>query len=131
MPDSFTDKGNSMKRNTYAPSQMALAAGLAACGIAFSVGAADLGEIKIGVDQDVAARTNMPPRTDGGTLGVSFDQDVANRTNMGRQPGDVGTVTTAPDMALRERTNMGGVALQPQEPPKAAVAPPATPTKTQ
>jgi hypothetical protein len=34
-------------------------------------------------------------------------------------------------MALRERTNMGGVALQPQEPPKAAVAPPATPTKTQ
>ena len=121
-----------MKRNLFTPSRFALAAGLAACAVAFGAAAEDLSQIKIGVDKDVAARTNMPPRTDGGTLGVSFDQDVANRTNMGRDPGDVGTITTAPDMALRERTNMGGVALQPaKEPPKAAIAPPQAPTKTQ
>ena len=122
-----------MKRNLLTPSRFALAAGLAACAVAFGAAAEDLSQVKIGFDKDVAARTNMP-RGEGatGTLGVSFDQDVANRTNMGRQSGDAGTVGTAPDMALRERTNMGGVALQPAtEPPKAAVAPAHTPTKTQ
>ena len=62
---------------------------------------------------------------------LRFDQDVANRTNMGRQPGDVSSVTTAPDTALRARTNMGGIALQPPPPAKAAAAPNLAPANTQ
>ena len=84
---------------------------------------ADLNEVRVTFDQDIAARTNMQ-RTPGDTsvLGVTFDQDVAKRTNMPREPADVGTVTVVPDMAIRERTNMGGVARQAPEPTAPATA---------
>jgi hypothetical protein len=88
---------------------------------------ADLNDVTVTYDQDIAARTNMG-RTpeDESKLGVTFDQDVAKRTNMQREPTDVGTVTVTPDMAIRERTNMGGVARKTQEPP----VEPATATAT-
>ncbi len=63
------------------------------------------------------------PADDSSELKVSHDQALADRTNMGRKPGDVGGVTTAPDYGLRARTNMGGIAKQGAEPPVTAAAP--------
>jgi hypothetical protein len=81
--------------------------------------AADLGNVTITHDQDVAARTNMQrSSTDTSTLGVTFDAGVAQRTNMQRQPGDVAPVKVIKDSAVMERTNMGDIArTKPAEPP--------------
>ena len=80
--------------------------------------AADLGNVTITHDQDVAARTNMQRSpTDTSVLGVTYDADVAQRTNMQRQPGDVAPVKVIKDTAVIERTNMGDSArIKPAEP---------------
>ena len=81
--------------------------------------AADLRNVTITHDQDVAARTNMPrSTTDTGILGVTFDADVAQRTNMQRQPGDVAPVKVIQDTAVIERTNMGDSARAKSAPSK-------------
>jgi hypothetical protein len=86
-------------------------AGLLAAVLAGAAAAADVNEVRVTHDPDIAARTNMGRNpTDTGVLGVTFDKDVAARTNMQRDPGDVGAVGLSPDMAVRERTNMGGIA---------------------
>ena len=81
--------------------------------------AEDLGQVKVGYDKDVAARTNMPPRDgDPGNLTVTFDPAVAERTNMQRPPEPPKPVTVSRDQAVQQRTNMLG--LQPQTPPQQA-----------
>jgi hypothetical protein len=80
--------------------------------------AEDLGQVKVGYDKDVAARTNMPPRegTDPGNLNVTFDPAVAERTNMQRPAETPKPVGIARDQAVLERTNMTG--SQPQSGPQ-------------
>ena len=80
--------------------------------------AADLGNVTITHDQEVAARTNMQGSpTETSVLGVTFDADTAKRTNMQRQPGDVAPVKVIKDTAVMERTNMGDSArIKPAEP---------------
>ena len=59
--------------------------------------AADLNEVRITFDKDVAARTNMQREPgDSSVLGVTFDQDISKRTNMQREASDVGTVNVSP-----------------------------------
>ncbi len=72
--------------------------------------AEDLGQVKIGHDKDVAARTNMPSRdgTKPADLTVTFDQAVAERTNMKRPPEPAKPVGIARDQQVQERTNMLG-----------------------
>jgi len=84
--------------------------------------AEDLGQVKVGYDKDVAARTNMPARdgTDPGNLTVTFDPAVAERTNMQRPAEAPKPVTISRDQAVQERTNMLGA--QPQTPPQQAAA---------
>ena len=108
-------------RSAFHTGKRALIVGaVTAAAISGSGYAADLNEVRVTFDQDVAARTNMQ-RTPGDTsaLGVTFDQDVAKRTNMQRDATDVGTVTVVPDMAIRQRTNMGGIALESPAQPNA------------
>ena len=80
--------------------------------------AEDLGQVKVGYDKDVAARTNMPSRegTDPGSLNVTFDPAVAERTNMQRPAETPKPVGIARDQAVLERTNMTG--SQPQSAPQ-------------
>jgi len=89
--------------------------------------AADLGNVTITHDQDVAARTNMQrSSTETSTLGVTFDADVAQRTNMQRQPGDVAPVKVIKDTAVMERTNVGDMArTKPAQPSvQTSISPP-------
>ncbi len=80
--------------------------------------AEDLGQVKVGYDKDLAARTNMPSRegTDPGSLTVTFDPAVAERTNMQRPVEAPKPVTISRDQAVLERTNMLG--SQPQAAPQ-------------
>ena len=82
----------------------AAALGVASAGLL----AEDLGQVKVGYDKDVAARTNMPSRegTDPGQLTVTHDQAVADRTNMPRTAEPPKPVGIARDQAVLERTNM-------------------------
>ena len=103
----------SMKRRVTMAGSLLLAL---STGSAF---AADLGNVTVVHDQDVAARTNMPRSTnDTGVLGVTFDADVAQRTNMQRQPGDVAPLKVIQDTAVMERTNMGDSARKTPAQPK-------------
>ena len=86
--------------------------------------AEDLGQVKVGYDKDVAARTNMPSRegTDPGNLNVTFDPAVAERTNMQRPPEKPKPVTIARDKDVQNRTNMLG--SQPTTPAQQAATTP-------
>ena len=101
-----------------------VAAGFVAGLAAGAAASADLNEVTVTYDRDVAARTNMGRSVaEESKLGVTFDQDVAKRTNMQREATDVGAVSVKPDMDIRTRTNMGGVArIQPQQPNAPATA---------
>ena len=80
--------------------------------------AEDLGQVKVGYDKDVAARTNMPSREgyDPGQLTVTYDQAVAERTNMHRSPEPNKPVGIARDQQVMERTNMTGSQPKPPAP---------------
>ena len=99
----------------------AAALGVASAGLL----AEDLGQVKVGYDKDVAARTNMPSRegTNPGQLTVTYDQAVADRTNMGRTAEPPKPVGISRDQAVLERTNMV------KSPPPAPVQQTATTTR--
>jgi hypothetical protein len=100
-----------MKTSLIRRNRFALIAAFATAALSGTALAAEFGEVRVTVDKDVAARTNMQvdPR-DSSALKTTFDKDVAARTNMKRDPSDVGGIHTAPDQAVMERTNMGGTA---------------------
>jgi hypothetical protein len=99
----------SMKRTLVALTAAVLGASSAA------LLAEDLGQVKVGYDKDVAARTNMPSRAgnESGSLTVTYDQAVADRTNMKRSAEPPKPVGISRDQAVLERTNMTG-----SKPPK-------------
>jgi hypothetical protein len=115
-------KGGHMRSASH--TTLIVAAGFVAGLAAGAAASADLNEVTVTYDRDVAARTNMGRSVaEDSKLGVTFDQDVAKRTNMQREATDVGTVTVKPDMDIRTRTNMGGIARsQPQQPNAPATA---------
>jgi hypothetical protein len=110
-------------RNAFSAATFAIAAGFSTVLAAPPALCADLSEVKVTHDRDVAARTNMDTsRTDQDRLGVSFDQGYTGRTNMKREATDVSTMKVAPDMTLRERTNMGDIARSPTPVPAPSVS---------
>jgi hypothetical protein len=118
-------KGGHMRSASHSGrTPLIVAAGFVAGLAAGAAASADLNEVTVTYDRDVATRTNMGRSVaDDSKLGVTFDQDVAKRTNMQREATDVGTVTVKPDMDIRTRTNMGGIARsQPQQPNAPATA---------
>jgi hypothetical protein len=120
----MADNGGNQMRTAFHATRFALTVGAFSAALISASGyAADLNEVRITFDKDVAARTNMQREPgDSSVLGVTFDQDIAKRTNMQREASDVGTVNVSPDMAIRERTNMGGIARQAPEPAAPATA---------